>query len=325
MGQIPAKFIPIVLITVYFTNFLFNLLGGLLTRNRPRVRLMKISYTAMGVCHMLVFACTIHGTRFYSGSTMTQMLGMVSLLALLISVGTFATFFSTPSMLYTAEILPPITRVRMIPIAMSVSWLLHFLLAFTVPLMFEAIGPFTFCVFGCICGVLLLMSVAYIETVNKSEDDIEAEIYRKLYKTQTLELDEIPASITTQDQELQSVKQNEITTVVAECPPVSNNPSVMEGEVGLVFRVLGEALEQFNNSFLMRVTSHDGQVNMFENSWNLTKEEGQSETQEQTIQGQDTLQNEDEDEETVINRLNERMKSTLQDDTEITEEDFDKK
>ena len=172
LGKVPAEWISVVMLAVYLINFVFNFVGGLKTCQLRRSKLMSLGYTGMCLCHLVVFSCLLIGSRWLPNLAMTPTIGIVALVFEMIAVAVFGVCIATPSMLYTTEIIPPISRNQIIPLAVSVGWFLHFALALLVPLLFLSAGPFTFFGFSICCSVLLIISMMYIETKDKSEEDL---------------------------------------------------------------------------------------------------------------------------------------------------------
>lgn len=172
MGMIPERFISLVVLAIYLVNCIFNLVGGIKSCKMQRARLMSTGYTGMGICHLGVFACMLVGSKYLPMTSMSAPVGFIALMLEMGAVAVFAVCLSTPAMLYTTEIIQPIARNLLIPLAVSVGWLLHFMLTLIVPALFKVMGPFVFLSFAVVCLGLLLASTHYIETKDRTEDQL---------------------------------------------------------------------------------------------------------------------------------------------------------
>lgn len=133
---------------------------------------MAYGYAGMAVCHLAMFTCLLMGSPYVPFIEMSPPVGFLTLIFAMTAVATFAVCLSTPSMLYTTEIVPPMFRTLIIPLAVGVGWLLHFLLALTVPMFFSFMGPFLFFLFSAVCVALFTLGHTYIETKKVSEEDL---------------------------------------------------------------------------------------------------------------------------------------------------------
>lgn len=161
------------MLIIYWANFLFNLVGSLLSKRSRRSLFMKWGYLGMSFCHAVVFLSMVASNRSNAENTKAA-LGYVVMAFQVLSVLVFGIFLATPTMLFTTEVVAPETRQLIIPIAVLTSWILHFLLALLLPAIMKAINLFTFLIFALVCTFLYIIAdFIYVETMNKSEDEIK--------------------------------------------------------------------------------------------------------------------------------------------------------
>lgn len=172
MSKIPENYISLVVLGIYFVNLLFNTIGGMICHDKPRARTIIYGYIGMCVCHFGVFICLLLNSSYAPDSTSYSPIGFSALMFAMSAVAVFGICLSTPVMLYTTEIIQPVARNLLIPIAVSCGWMLNFVFTLSVPFLFEVMGPFLFLVFCISCLGLLLGSTQYVETLDMTEDQL---------------------------------------------------------------------------------------------------------------------------------------------------------
>lgn len=105
--------------------------------------------------------------------TVDTLPGILITIACFAFVTTFSLTVAGAGMVYTAEMIPQETKTIGMGVAMTVGWIVNFLMSTSGPLLLATLKHLTFLLFAILCWCSYLMSQGFVETKDATDAYLE--------------------------------------------------------------------------------------------------------------------------------------------------------
>lgn len=167
-------------IALYFCNFLFNSGSICVVRFSGRVPMLRYGCLVLGLLHAITFMLmtTGHEVPPINGNpsavwTVDPMQGISISVTCFAFVITFSLTVAGAGMVYTAEMVPQETKPVGMGVAITIGWIVNFVMSTSGPLLLATLKHYTFLLFALFCLFSYLLSSRFVETRNSTESYLQ--------------------------------------------------------------------------------------------------------------------------------------------------------